>query len=262
MTGGGRNDLSYASPVLTRAINGCAVMTVKVAQDRRRTLDLVVTVLMLSLTIVFAGMVANSYVSRQPSAVQDLSVPTQPISLAGAMVEGCDSTRIVIVQYSDFECPACGAFARDVLPDLRQRYIANCKARFAFRNLPVAATHEFALAAAEAASCAGHQGQFWAMHDLIFRQQERLDRGALDLKSRRLGLDPAAFENCMNQHLSLTQIRLDAGEAVTVGVAATPTFLVGVVDESKVLKVARRLTGSPTAAELEKIIESLLGVGR
>ncbi len=184
------------------------------------------------------------------------------MSLEGAMLAGCRSAPIAVVEYADFECPACGVFARDVLPAIRKRYLDNCKVLFAFRHLPVTATHSFALDAAEAAACAAKEDRFWAMHDMLFDEQDRLDPIGLREKARRTGLDETAFEACMDDDLMLSRIRLDAGEGITLGASGTPTLLVGTLDGGSTLRVTHRVGGALNAAELEEILDGLLRDGR
>jgi protein-disulfide isomerase len=189
-------------------------------------------------------------------------VVSESVSLDGAMIAGCRAAPVAVVEYADFECPACGVFARDVLPVIRRRYLDNCRVLLAFRHLPVAATHPFALDAAEAAACAATEDRFWAMHDLLYDEQDRLDPIGLTEKARRIGLDETAFKACMDLDVMLSQIRLDAGEGVTLGASGTPTLLVGTVDESGAVRVTRRVGGALNVRELEEILDDLLREAR
>src|SRR5260221_459521 len=72
--------------------------------------------------------------------------------------------RVAIIEYSDFECPLCRQFARDVYPLIDAAYIHSGKVKYFFRDLPLP-MHPHALPAARAARCAGEQGKFWEMHD-------------------------------------------------------------------------------------------------
>jgi protein-disulfide isomerase len=177
------------------------------------------------------------------------------------MLAGCRAAPIAVVEYADFECPACGVFARDVLPAIRKRYVDSCKVLFAFRHLPVTATHPFALDAAEAAACAAREDRFWVMHDLLFDEQDGLDPISLREKARRMGLNETAFQACMDGDLMLSRIQLDAGEGITLGASGTPTLLVGTLDGGSTLRVTRRVGGALNAAELEEILDGLLRDG-
>src|ERR1051326_2427593 len=62
--------------------------------------------------------------------------PREPISLAGANVEGDRRAKVALIEYSDFQCPFCGAFARETLPEVRKRFVEPGKVLFAFKHLP------------------------------------------------------------------------------------------------------------------------------
>lgn len=230
-------------------------------------LDMVATIVMLCIAAVLVVWAISSYSSssRRTSNIVELPLPSDSVSLHGAMVDGCESARLIVITYSDFQCPECGVFAQEVLPSLRKGYVEQCKVRVAFRNLPVAAKHQFAVSAAETAACAGVQGRFWEMHDLIFAHQDSLDPSSLLTMARALRLDQAALGACLEGRSVLPQIRLDAGEAVTMGVSVTPTVLVGLLDRNNKVKVLRRLTGR-VSPRLEGILDELLrteeGTGR
>ncbi len=80
-----------------------------------------------------------------------------------------------IVEYGDFECPICGAFFRDNLPDVTAFLVDSGRAVYVFRHFPLRSIHARAQAAAEAAECAADQRAFWPYHDLLFENQPNLD---------------------------------------------------------------------------------------
>ena len=84
---------------------------------------------------------------------------------------GPDSAAVVVFEIADFQCPYCARFAETVAPELHERYVDDGPVQWVFVNLPLH-THPRAWHAAEAALCAGVAGdRFWAMHDLLFREQ-------------------------------------------------------------------------------------------
>jgi protein-disulfide isomerase len=100
--------------------------------------------------------------------------------------------------------------------------------RLIFRNMPLIAIHPNAQKAAEAAVCADHQGKFWAMHDLLYAEQNSLSIDALKEKAKRLELDAQAFDQCLTsgEGASLVKTDVDAGEQL--GIGSTPaSFLNG-----------------------------------
>jgi protein-disulfide isomerase len=224
-----------------------------------RKLESVATILMMSVAVVLLAAAGSSYFRpRRQSVTVEPPVPSEAVSLEGAVIAGCRSAPIAVIEYSDFQCPACGAFARDVLPLIRHRYIDTCKVLLAFRSFPVAAMHRFAVQAAEAAACAAREGRFWPMHDLLYQEQDRLDHSGLVDKARRLGLDEARFRVCLEAHLELSQVRRNAGEGVTLGISSTPTLFFGLVQEDKEVKIVQRVGGVRPASELQRILDELL----
>src|SRR5689334_12321708 len=99
--------------------------------------------------------------------------PEIPLPVGGEPFKGSPAARVAIVEYSDFQCPYCGEYAREIFPRLDSNYIKSGKVRYYFRDLPLA-SHTFALGAAQAARCAGEQGKFWEMHDHLFANQTAL----------------------------------------------------------------------------------------
>src|SRR5262245_19890531 len=97
------------------------------------------------------------------------------ISLDGAPSMGNPSARIGIVEFVDFQCPYCGMHATQTLPQIVTDYVKTSKIRYFFKDLPIENLHPEAFKAAEAAHCAGEQGKYWEMHDLLFKYQQALE---------------------------------------------------------------------------------------
>ena len=96
--------------------------------------------------------------------------------------------------------------------------------RFIFRNFPLEEVHPHALQAAEAAECAGGQGQFWPMHDLLFDNQAHLKLPQLRGYAERLELDMGRYDLEMDDHVYLQRVREHMQSGRDSGVRATPTF--------------------------------------
>ena len=134
-------------------------------------------------------------------------------------VLGPADAPITVVEYGDFECPACGA-AYPVLKDLRERV------RFVFRNFPLTQIHPHAERAAMAAETAGLRGKFWEMHDLLFENQDALEDRHLVRYAAALGLNVNAFVGALEDPKLLEHVRTDFSSGVRGGVNGTPTFFV------------------------------------
>ena len=100
-----------------------------------------------------------------------LALPHDLQSLVDLHVSGSPQARVGLIVFSDFQCPVCGTFARDVLPVVIEKYVATGKVLLAFSDLPLEAIHPAALKRARIAECAGQQGHFWDTHDRLFANQ-------------------------------------------------------------------------------------------
>lgn len=148
---------------------------------------------------------------RQPQVAKkqpDVFSPTD-MTVAGAPFMGRADAPVTLVEFSDFQCPYCRRHAERVLPRLIEQYVETGKVKYVMRQFPIEQLHPFAIKASEAALCAGDQGKYWQMHELIFANQKQL--AADDLKSHAavLALDGAAFDRCLETGTHAERVRLD-----------------------------------------------------
>ena len=139
---------------------------------------------------------------------------------------GSAEAQVMIIEFTDLQCPYCARFARDTWPLLRERYVDTGKVRFATRDLPLP-IHDFALPAAVAARCAGQQGKFWEYREALFRDQSLLSQGRYAELAGEFGLDRTRFESCRADPAVLAAVRADAALAASSGIASTPSFVIG-----------------------------------
>ena len=139
-------------------------------------------------------------------------------------VKGNANAPVLIVEFSDFECPFSKKFYRETLPQLEKDYISTGKVRFAYRDFPLA-MHSQAFNAAVAARCAGKQKKFWGMFDKI-SGIERLDPSSLAKAAESLGLKMQDFNACMGDPSVMAQVKKDNEEGTKFGVSGTPSFFV------------------------------------
>ena len=139
-------------------------------------------------------------------------------------------------------------------------YVQPGKVLLALRHFPMSDLHPFAFAAAEAATCAGPQGQFWNMHDLLFRNQDHLGRDDLQRAPASLWLEAQTFGVCLNGQAT-AHVEQDAGTGLRLGVNAAPTILISMIEDVRSVNVSRRVSGSVPIPELRKILDDLLDGG-
>jgi protein-disulfide isomerase len=148
---------------------------------------------------------------------------TLPVTEDRDHVQGAPGAAVTLLEYGDYECPYCGA----AYPIVKELQAAMGDAlRFVFRNFPITTSHPHAELAAEAAEAADAQGRFWPMHDLLYENQERLDREDLLAYAQRLGLDIERFERELAEHVHAARVHEDFMSGVRSGVNGTPTFYV------------------------------------
>jgi protein-disulfide isomerase len=161
----------------------------------------------------------------------------QPVSDA-AMVAGTDlhakgpdTAPVTIVEFSDFQCPACAHAFRDLQDVVRRRR----DVRLVFRHFPLDQhcndgiehdVHPVACLAASASECAAQQGKFWEYHDLLFENQAGLARENLFAFARDLGFDMTRFRTCLDAPETLELVREDARAGNSLGIQSTPTIFI------------------------------------
>lgn len=140
-------------------------------------------------------------------------------------VLGSANATVTIIEYSDFQCPFCGRFFEDTEPLIISQYVDSGKVKFVYRHYPLP-NHQYAQKAAEASECASDQGKFWEYHNLIFKNQNSLNKGALKQHASSIGLDREKFDSCLASGVMASRVRndLDAGNAA--GVSSTPSFFI------------------------------------
>jgi predicted DsbA family dithiol-disulfide isomerase len=145
------------------------------------------------------------------------------IDLGGSPAKGAPKPTVTIVEWADFECPACAA-ARPVLDGLLEKHPNDV--RLVFKHFPLS-IHPNAETAARAAVAAAKQGKFWQMHRLLFENQDRgLDRANIDRLAREAGLDMKQFAHDVESEEAADLVMRDRklGEKFELG--GTPTLFI------------------------------------
>ncbi len=146
----------------------------------------------------------------------------EPVSAVDHAI-GPSHAPVTVVEYGDFECPNCKQ-AAGAVKLLLARF--EQQTRFVFRHFPLEEIHPHALRAAEVAECAGAQGKFWQMHDLLFENQLHLSLPKLRDYARALDLDMARFTAEFDDEVYLQRVREHQQSGSASGVRATPGFFV------------------------------------
>jgi protein-disulfide isomerase len=174
-----------------------------------------------------------------------LEVYRLQMDTSGHPSRGPEGAAVTIVEFSDFQCGYCKA-VEGTLREILKNYPS--QVRLVYRHYPIAAIHADAFKAAEASLCAGAQGQFWEMHDLMFTEPGGLKEDALKARAAKLQLDTAAFNTCLQSGKYADQVRKDLLAGARSGVSGTPALFVN----------GRLLTGALPYAEIAKVIDEEL----
>ena len=151
-----------------------------------------------------------------------------PIIQQQAKTRGGGQPILDVVEFSDFQCPACGQ-AFQLLHPLFEKYPAQL--RFSFRQYPLEKPHRWALTAAVASECAAREGKFWPYHDLLFRLQPQWSKAdeavaLLKVYARQLRMDGRVFDRCVDRQQTLEAVRADQQTAKAWQVSSTLTLII------------------------------------
>ena len=170
--------------------------------------------------------------SPSPTPAPDSGATAQPTPFpsidgtklpTGAHFEGADSAKIIMTEFSDFQCQFCGKWVTDTYPALKTSYIDSGKMKFAFKNYPLP-FHPNAAPAANAAECASEQGKFWQFHDKLFANQGALSADNYKKWATDLGLNMTQFNACTDAKKFDSVVNAQIAEGSSFGVNGTPTF--------------------------------------
>ncbi|MCX6045330.1 MAG: thioredoxin domain-containing protein [Chloroflexi bacterium] len=149
----------------------------------------------------------------------------------GFPYRGNPDAPIVMVEYSDYQCPFCSRYFTTTEPVIDESYVRSGKVRVVFRDFPIVQLHPNAPAAANAANCVADQGaaKFWAMHDQLFQTQGEWsnlpDPNAYFAQLvEKAGADQASYDQCVKSGTKTAFVQNGVAEAEKVGFSGTPSF--------------------------------------
>jgi protein-disulfide isomerase len=182
--------------------------------------------------IAFLGAVGLIYVLTRPGAPQLAQTidPNAPLPDAQPYVLGDTTAPVRIMEFADYQCPACAEFAVLTEPDLRRRIVQEGLASYHYYDFPLPQFRN-SIPASLAAACADDQGRFWEMHDRLFNGQDRWafarnPKGMFEDYAREIGLDAGAWEACYDDRRHLGRVQANAALGAQIGVGRTPTFVI------------------------------------
>lgn len=142
-------------------------------------------------------------------------------------IKGNPLATVRIIEFSDFQCPACGA-AYPVVEQIMEEY--GDRVSLEYKHFPLTSIHRFAFDAAEASECANDQGKFWEYYAILFENQNELSESDLKQYAADLSLDTELFNNCLDSNAKAKYVSADFNEGIGKGVDSTPTFFINDVE--------------------------------
>ncbi|MGI0016150.1 MAG: DsbA family protein [Nitrososphaera sp.] len=190
------------------------------------------------------------------AAPSSFPVSNLALSVVDDPFKGDQNAKVILIEFSDYQCPFCYRFFKESLPTMEQEYISTGKVKYVFRDFPIESIHKDAFKAAEAANCAGEEGKYWEMHDRLFQNQNQLATGELPKHAKAIGLNVSTFQQCIGSGRQATEIRRDMEDGQKAGVQGIPTFFRGTQDsDTQAVKVLRMIIGAQPYAQFKDAIE-------
>ncbi len=189
--------------------------------------------------------------------VAGLTAPPAPVANVARPVEGSATAPVTVAEYSDYQCDYCGRWAREVEATFRSTYVATGQVRFEWHD--DAWEGQESIDAANAARCAGDQGKFWEMHDLLYTSQNATPNTGAFSKDRlkslgaSLGIATTTYNACVDSGTYNAAVRSDT--AMSSGAfSGTPAFtvngtpLVGYQTMDELTAAITKAAAGPSAA--------------
>jgi protein-disulfide isomerase len=177
------------------------------------------------------GSKAMANTVSEPIQLAGLDDPTKLMELAHAVSKGDPNAPVTIIEFADFQCPACQQFYQQIEPLIQTEFVATGKAKYMYYDFPLVSVHNHAFLAARAGHCAEDQGKFWEFHDVLYRNQTRwVPEGrpekTMEGYAADLGMDEGAFKSCLesDKHADLVTANMEL--ATQLQLNGTPSIMV------------------------------------
>ena len=198
------------------------------------------------------GTLADAYVAPAAEAAPTPAGPVE-VDTEGAYSIGAADAPVVIVEFTDYQCPFCSRHFLETFPQIKANYVDTGQVRYVYLDFPLTSIHPQAQAAAEAARCAGDQDAYLPMHDMLFARQSewggRADAATVFAGfAQELGLDVNVFDECLDGRVHEAAVLADLEKGVALGVDGTPAFFLN----------GNFLSGAQPYEVFQQAIENLL----
>jgi protein-disulfide isomerase len=216
-------------------------------------IDYVITATLVLCALVTTGLVVRRELFARAPAPPPSQADQKPLfiedwrtQLAIGVRMGPQQVPVQLIEFADFECPFCASFHKDV-KILRARYPTEVAITFVNFPLPM---HRFAEPAARVAECAGGQGRFEAMYDLLFEQQDKFGLKTWSEFATEAGVaDGTAFDACIKRTEPIPRVTEGKALGNQLDIQGTPTVVIN----------GWKLGRPPTLDEMDHMVKAILG---
>jgi protein-disulfide isomerase len=186
-------------------------------------------------------------VEPKPTAAPAPQIKDAIINIKGAPMKGDKNTKLVFIEFSDYQCPVCVRQASGMDPQIDKEFVETGKIRRVFMDYPLD-MHKNAFKASLAGLCAGDEGKFWQMNEKLFNNTtydgSYLDQENLIKYAEELKLDMTVFKACLEGGKHDAELRQRIEEGKKAGVSGTPTFILGFIQPDGTVKEVKRQVGA------------------
>jgi protein-disulfide isomerase len=203
----------------------------------------------------------NQYVDRGGRRETEAAVRDAPedsaIEIKGLPLRGDRSAKVILVEFSDYECPFCQRHAGGAGMEIEKKFVAQGRVQHVFVNNPLP-IHPNAKLLATAAICAGAQWRYWEMHDAIFSKNAKTREDVLAI-AKEISVDLKKMTDCVDHSEEpAKRIAADMETAQKFNLNGTPMFAVGVLESEGRVKIQKFITGAQPIDVFEKTLNDLL----
>lgn len=168
---------------------------------------------------------------------------------------GKDSAKIIMAEFTDYQCPFCKKFALNTFPQFKREYVDTGKVKYVVREFPLE-FHAEAKSAAIAALCAGQQKAYWEMKSRLFQHQTEYGPALYPRLAGELKLNTGEFQKCLDDPRMAEAVAKDVAYGNSAGIQATPTFLIGRID-GQTVKDVKAVSGAMAFERFAQLIEAM-----
>ena len=170
--------------------------------------------------------------SSTPTVPANVKVEAGDTAGFRGYVLGSATAPVEVIEYADYQCPACQSFDVVEFPYVKERLIQTGRVRWVYRDFPLDVPHKWTRLSAHSAACANDQGKYWEQHSSLYEAQPEWsgsnDAGDMFRDfAQTNGMDVAKYDACMSSLKYAGRIQASSDEGLRLGVNSTPSFIIG-----------------------------------